>query len=119
MIGEPFGHKNVDKVGLLIRCFRAAELFMMSLLIALILLEGGSYALRSFLPSAIPAPTQYPRIPQNWSEDTPKFLSEFDDSRAGLIEDQVYEPFIGWKNNKIAGQILNIDNEELISNVVI
>ncbi len=111
MIVEPFDHKNVDREGLLIRCFRTAQLLMMSLLIALILLEGGSYTLRSFLPSAVPAPEHYRRIPQNWSEDTPQFLTEFDDSRAGLIEDQGYEPFIGWRGNKTVGRMLNIDDE--------
>jgi hypothetical protein len=111
MIKESLDHKNVDRVGLHIKCFKAAELLVMSLLIALILLEGGSYTLRSLLLSADPAPEHYRLVQKNWSEDTAKFLTEFDDSRAGLIEYQVYEPFIGWRSNKTAGQMLNIDNE--------
>ena len=107
MIKVPVDHKKVARIALLIRwCVRAAKTLMVSLLIALILLEGGSYTLISFAPAAIPTQVieDYRKRP-NWSEETAAFRRELQNFR-----DYRYESFIGWRSDKRTGRMLNIDD---------
>jgi hypothetical protein len=82
----------------------------MSLLIALILLEGGSYTLRTFVLSATPdkASENYQKNP-NWSEETAAFGLESEESEG--FRPSGYASFIGWRSSKRTGRMLNIDDE--------
>jgi hypothetical protein len=121
MIAQRSDHKSSGRTPLPVRFIRAAEFVTLSLLIALILLEGGSYVLRIFLPSAVPTPVDffhnnlnqqmqeirdYPKKNANWSEETVEFYSELENTQV-----QPYESFIGWRTNKRAGRTVNIDDE--------
>jgi len=83
----------------------------MSLLIALILLELGSYTLSTFVLSDVRAKAiaDYQKYP-NWSEETAAFFFEAEESEDFLIP-QGYESFIGWRGSKRAERIVNIDDE--------